>query len=200
MDFTNEQRAAISNAITNRYGTIATGTLPKFQYPTGEEGLKGQNYPQELIDKIPQDVRSLFCGVGNPFSLGQPKTCDRVLDVGCGAGVDTILAAMMVAPCGQATGLDPVPGLKKKAEENAQASGVDNADFLAGYAAALPFGDNVFDLVISNGALNLAINKPKVLKELLRVLRSGARLQMADQFLTGPPPLDAGAKVASWAG
>lgn len=199
MKLSDQHHQAITKAVTDRYGNIAAGSLPKFRYPTGDEGLVGQAYPSELTSTLPPEIRKLFCGVGNPFSLGRPVKGEHILDIGCGAGIDTLLAAIMVAPDGEAAGIDPVPGVSNRAEANRKSAGITNASFHTGAAAALPFQDEAFDRIISNGAINLIVDKAAALKEMFRVLKPGGHLQIADQVLTGPPPLTPADAVTSWA-
>lgn len=124
-----------------------------------------------------------FAGVGNPLGLHAVRPGETVVDIGCGAGVDSILAARRVGPSGQVVGVDVTAEMVKKATDNAVAAGVSNAEFHQGEADRLPVGDGAADVVISNGVFNLCIDKPKVLAEVYRVLRPGGRLQMADILL-----------------
>ncbi len=105
------------------------------------------------------------------------------MDIGCGAGVDSILAARKVGPSGRVVGVDLTPEMVKKATDNAVAAGVANAEFHQGEADRLPASDGAVDVVLSNGVFNLCLDKPKVLADVFRVLRPGGRVQMADILL-----------------
>lgn len=193
-----EQRIQIEASIRDKYRKVAAGSAGQFRYPTGQAGLDGQGYAPQWLERLPPAVRECFCGVGNPFSMGLPAAGQGVLDVGCGCGVDTLVAAGLVDEAGRAVGLEMSPDMLATARLNAQASGAQNAEFVEGSAEKLPFEDASFDLVISSGVYNLVIDKQAALAEAFRVLRPGGRLQVADQMLTGPASMSPGEAVASW--
>jgi arsenite methyltransferase len=196
--FTPEHRKRIKEGITARYRKVAASPEGSFRYPTGRAGLEGQSYDPEVLKALPEDVLASYCGVGNPFSLGTINKGEAVLDVGCGAGVDTLVAAMMVGPEGKAVGIDLTPEMLDLARANLKKTHLRNASFHEGSAEELPFEDEKFDVVISNGVFNLVPDKPRALREIFRVLRSGGRLMMADQILTGEIPGSTESMVQSW--
>ena len=193
-----QQREHIQASIRDKYRKVAAGRPGQFKYPTGTAGLSGLGYDPAWYAHLPPQVRECFCGVGNPFAMGIPGKGQQVLDVGCGCGVDTLVAAGLVGPGGRAVGVESSPEMLLKAQENARAAGAGNAVFLDGAAEALPVEDSSMDLVVSSGVYNLVVDKQKALAEAFRVLRPGGRFQVADQILTGPPPLSEGDMVASW--
>jgi ubiquinone/menaquinone biosynthesis C-methylase UbiE len=152
-----------------------------------------------MVRSLPEPVADAYCGVGNPFTLGPIREGEAVLDIGCGAGVDSIIAAKLVGPSGPVTGIDLVPEMLAKASENARLAGVDNVTFQEASAEQLPFPDNSFDVVISNGVFNLVVDKVKALGEVLRVLKPGGRFMLADQVLAGELPKETKARVENWA-
>jgi SAM-dependent methyltransferase len=188
-------------ALRERFRRASENPQGLFSYPTGAAGLTGLGYDAALVARLPAAVLECFCGVGNPFAAGRPACGERVLDVGCGVGVDTLLAALLVGPAGVVEGLEFSPEMRSRAEANAARAGLANVRFCLGQAERLPHADGVFDLVISNGVLNLVPDKDGALAEAFRVLRPGGRLQIADQILEGdaapscPLPLDG----ADWA-
>jgi len=188
----------IEASIRQKYFEVAKTPEGKFQYPTGRKGLEALNYDKTLIDNLPDDVASSYCGVGNPFSLGKINEGSKVLDVGCGAGVDTILAGMMVGPNGSAVGVDMVPEMIARAESNLKITGIVNVSFQNTAAENLPFPDDTFDVVISNGVINLIPDKEAVLAEIHRVLKPGGRLMVADQIAVGSVQKDIKARLANW--
>jgi ubiquinone/menaquinone biosynthesis C-methylase UbiE len=136
--------------------------------------------------------------VGNPFSLGPIDRGEAVLDIGCGAGVDAILAGMMVGPEGKVVGIEVVPEMLRRARENLGMTDLKNITFAEGYAENIPFPDASFDVVISNGVFNLVVDKAKALEEALRVLKASGRLYIADQILVGQLPSHKKARLKSW--
>jgi len=170
-------------ALRDRFRRAADTPHGLFSYPTGAAGLAGLGYDAALVARLPAATLECFCGVGNPFAAGLPAPGERVLDVGCGAGVDTLLAALLVGPEGASEGLEFSPEMRNRAEANAALAGLANVRFGLGRAEALPHADGVFDRVISNGVLNLVPDKDRALAEAFRVLRPGGRLQIADQIL-----------------
>jgi len=197
-DMTRDDLDKIEASIRQKYFEVANTPEGKFQYPTGRKGLEILNYDKTLIDKLPDAVVSSYCGVGNPFSLGKINEGAKVLDVGCGAGVDTILAGMMVGPNGSAVGVDMVPEMIARAESNLKITGIVNVSFQNTAAENLPFPDDTFDVVISNGVINLIPDKEAVLAEIHRVLKPGGRLMVADQIAVGSVQKDIKARLANW--
>ena len=152
-------------------------------FPVGPESAKKLGYDASEVDSLPLSVTESFCGVGNPFLLGQPLPGERVLDLGCGAGFDTLMAARRVGITGKVIGVDMTPEMIAKARTNAEILGLANVEFVLGEIETLPLADSSVDLVISNGVFNLCSDKPKVLSEVFRVLKPGGWLQMADILL-----------------
>ncbi len=155
-------------------------------------------YQVAEVDSLPSAVTESFCGVGNPFSLGDPRLGQTVVDLGCGAGFDTILAARRVGTSGKVIGVDMTPDMVGKARYNATVVGLSNVEFLLGEIESLPVPDASVDLVISNGVLNLCPDKSRVLDEIFRVLKSGGRLQMADILLDPKVTPEEVAVKGSW--
>jgi arsenite methyltransferase len=198
-DLTDQDILKVQAGIKEKYDRVAAaGSGSCFQYPTGQAGMEIQGYPQELIKNFPPEVLAAFCGVGNPFSLGALAPGDAVLDIGCGAGVDSLVAAHLVGPAGRVVGLDVTAAMIEKARANLARLGLANVTFKVADAGALPFPDNDFDAVISNGVFNLTLNKAKALEEAHRVLKPGGRLMLADMVLVAALPPELGGKVENW--
>jgi SAM-dependent methyltransferase len=196
---TSQDRKRIEEGIRGKYTKVSDSPEGLFQYPTGRAGLEALNYDSELIQALPDSAVASYCGVGNPFILGVIRKGEAVLDIGCGAGIDTIVAAMMVGPAGTVVGIDMVPEMLARARENLRMTDLKNVIFEEAYGEKLPFADGGFDVVISNGVFNLIPDKAKALSEVVRVLKPGGRLMMADQILVGELPSEIKARVASWA-
>ena len=182
--------STIHEGIAAKYRKVAVSPEGLFRYPTGEASARGLGYPPDLLPIIPPVVRARFVGVGNPFSLGPVRVGESVLDLGCGAGFDTFVAAQHVGLEGHVVGIDLSPEMLAVARAGQVEAGFPQVEFSEAPVEALPFPDASFDIAISNGVLNLVPDKPAALREILRVLRPGGRLQACDIGLVGdrPPP------------
>ena len=197
-EFNSDERKRIQESIQEKYKGVAISLEGKFSYPTGRAGLEGQKYDPEILNALPEDVLACYCGVGNPFSLGPVNKGEAVLDIGCGAGVDTLVAAIMVGPEGGVVGLDLIPEMLNRARINLEKTSLKNVTLQEGSAEQLPFPDEAFDVIISNGVFNLIPDKEKALREAFRVLKSSGRFLLADQILMGEMPADTESTVANW--
>lgn len=198
-ELTGQDKQQIEASIRAKYGKVAVTPGGQFRYPIGRAGLVALGYDPEIIKALPEPVAASYCGVGNPFILGPVREGEAILDLGCGAGVDAIIAAKLVGPSGAVTGIDLVPEMLAKAKENARLAEVDNIVFRESSAEQLPFPNNSFDVVISNGVFNLVVDKIKALGEVFRILKPGGRLMLADQVLSGELPKDTKTLVEKWA-
>ena len=197
--FNSDERKRIQQGIKEKYKLVAINPEGQFRYPTGRAGLEGQKYDPEILRALPEDVLASYCGVGNPFSLGPITKGETALDIGCGAGVDTFVAAIMVGPEGRVIGIDLISEMLNRARTNLEKTSFKNVTFQEGSAEELPFLDRIFDVVISNGVFNLITDKAKALKEVFRVMKSSGRFLLADQILTGDMPADSKSMVENWA-
>jgi SAM-dependent methyltransferase len=169
--------------IKQRFVKLALSPHEEQKFPVGAASAKRLGYDAAEVDALPTSATESFARVGNPLVLGELRAGDTVLDLGCGAGFDSSLAARRVGPGGKVIAVDFATEMIEKARRNAAALGVTNAEFRQGEADAVPVEDGSVDVVISNGVFNLCLDKPKVLGEMFRVLRPGGRLQMADILL-----------------
>jgi len=200
MDFQigRDDRKKIESGIREKYAEVAQNPQGQFEYPTGRKGLVGLDYDHDLIEKLPDAVASAYCGVGNPFSLGSINPGERILDVGCGAGVDTILAAIMAGPAGSAVGVDIVPEMIARAESNLELMDLENVEFQNASGESLPFADHTFEVVISNGAINLIPDKEAAMAEAIRVMKPAGRLMLADQVAASSRKKDMRERLENW--
>ena len=198
-ELTTQDQKQIEESIRQKYVKVTVSPEGLFRYPTGRAGLETLHYDPEILQTLPEQVTAAYCGVGNPFSLGPIYPGEAVLDIGCGAGVDTIIAAHMAGPSGSVGGIDLVPEMLNRARENARLARALNVEFKEGSAEELPYPDASFDVVISNGVFNLVVDKGKALEEVRRVLKPGGRLMIADQVLTGELPKATRVRVDNWA-
>ncbi len=179
-----EDKIRITKGIRQKYRRVASGPQGNFRYPTGSAGLNAQQYDQAVLEHLDEEIQSSYCGVGNPFLLGPISAGDAVLDVGCGTAVDTLVAALLSGENGKAVGVDLVPEMLDRARLNIQKSRIENIFIALASAEELPFADDSFDVIISNGAFNLVPDKPRALTESIRVLRPAGKFMIADQVLT----------------
>jgi len=156
-------------------------------------------YDPELIALVPDPILESFAGTGNPFRLGDIVVGEHVVDVGSGAGTDSLIAASMVGPEGQVIGVEMTQAMLEKARGGAASLGFDQVEFRQGHAETLPIPDGWADVVISNGVVNLSPSKERVLAEMFRVLRPGGRLQIADVTVAREVPEGAKRNIDLWA-
>lgn len=198
IEFTVDDRNRIKESIRDKYAKVSIRPEGLFRYPTGLTGLQALNYPADMIQSIPGAALSSFCGVGNPFTLGQIRKGEKVLDIGCGGGTDTFVAAIMAGPAGNVVGIDMVSDMLARAKRNLQRSSFRNVIFLEASAESLPFCEDSFHVVISNGVFNLTVDKARAIAEAFRIMKPGGRLMIADQILISDLPKDKKARVQSW--
>ena len=170
----------LRQAIQAEYAEVALHPTKGFHFHTGRPLARMLGYDDAWLEGIPEGAIESFAGTGNPFSLGLLRPGERVVDIGSGAGIDSLIAARMVGPAGQVIGVDMTPEMLAKARHNAAATGLANVDFREGYGEALPVPDASADVIISNGVLNLFPDKLAGLREMARVLKPGGRLQVGD--------------------
>jgi arsenite methyltransferase len=183
-----------------KYREVASDPTKGFHFHTGRPLARMLDYPMEVVDALPDRVVESFAGVNNPFSMGGLQAGQTVVDIGSGAGFDSILAAQMVGRSGKVIGVDMTPEMREKAGSNAALLGLDNVEFRDGLAENLPVQDSSVDVVISNGVINLCPDKLRVYREIHRVLRPGGKIQIADVVVQKPLPDDAVADIDLWTG
>jgi SAM-dependent methyltransferase len=171
---------ALRGQISNKYTEVALTPEKGFHFHTGRPLAQMLGYNDDIVDVLPQGTVDSFAGTGNPFSFGDLRPGETVLDIGCGAGFDTLIAARQVGPTGRVIAVDMTSAMLEKTAAGAEALGLDNVDCRQGLAEDLPLDSESVDVVISNGVINLCPDKMAVMKEVHRVLKPGGRLQIAD--------------------
>jgi SAM-dependent methyltransferase len=192
--------AYLKSEIKRTYAEVSERPDKDFIFPTGREWAKDLDYPSQLLERVPDSAVESFAGVANPFSLGRLEAAERVLDIGCGAGTDTLVAAQMVGPEGSVTAIDMTPEMLAKARAAADEMGATNVSFVTSEAERLPFPDASFDVVISNGVIDLIPDKEAVFSEIYRVLRPGGRIQIADVSIQQPVSEEGRRNIDLWTG
>lgn len=192
--------AEVHEKVRRKYAEIACSIKDRFKYPTGREGLLMLGYDLPVAGTIPQGIVESFCGVGNPFSLGAVCPGETVMDLGCGGGFDVVMARHFTGHEGRVYGIDLVPEMAEKAKRNIMSMELSNCQIRVAGSEALPFDDETFDVIISNGAIYLSPLKEKSLREVYRTLKPGGRFQFADVVLNDDLPEKVAACFDGWSG
>jgi len=149
---------------------------------------------------VPDATVESFAGVANHWLLGRPRAGEAVLDLGCGAGTDLLIAAQMTGATGRAIGVDMTPAMLERADAGAREMALANVELHESLIEALPLDDDSVDVVISNGVIDLVPDKDAVFDEIDRVLRPGGRIQLADVVIRTAVSEDARARIDLWTG
>jgi SAM-dependent methyltransferase len=189
----------LKSEIKKTYASVSDEPEREFIFPTGRAWAEDLGYPPELAN-VPDAAVESFAGVANPWTMGRLSPSERVLDLGSGAGTDSLVAAQMVGEQGRVTGIDMTPEMLAKARSAAATMGVGNVEFVEGEAERLPFADASFDVVVSNGVIDLIPDKDAVFAELYRVLAPGGRMQIADVTIQKPVSEEGRRKIDLWTG
>ena len=189
----------LKREIKKTYASVSGEPERDFMFPTGRAWAEDLDYPAELA-LVPEGAVESFAGVANPFSLGRLKHGERVLDLGSGAGTDSLIAVQMVGSEGSVTGIDMTVEMLEKARAAAVELGASNVDFVEGEVERLPFTDGSFDVVISNGVIDLVPDKDAAFSEIHRVLQPGGRIQIADVTIQQPVSEEGKRNIDLWTG
>jgi SAM-dependent methyltransferase len=189
----------LRDEIQKTYTEVSTEPGREFIFPTGRAWAQDLGYPRELA-RVPEATVESFAGVANPHALGRIDPGAVVLDLGCGAGTDLLIAAQMAGPEGRAIGVDMTPSMLARARASARQMGLGNVELHEALIESLPLPDESVDVVISNGVIDLVPDKEAVFAEIDRVLRPGGRLQIADVVIHKELSEDARKRIDLWTG
>jgi len=189
----------LKSEIKKTYASVSQEPERDFIFPTGRAWAEDLGYPDELAN-VPEAAVESFAGVANPWTMGRLTPGERVLDLGSGAGTDSLVAAQMVGPDGQVTGIDMTAAMLAKARTAATEMRAANVRFIEAEAEQLPFAAESFDVVISNGVIDLIPDKDAVFAEIFRVLAPGGRIQIADVTIQNPVSEEGRRNIDLWTG
>ena len=186
--------------IRKTYTDVSDQQEQDFIFPTGRGWARELGYPEPALGRVPDATVDSFAGVANHWTLGTVDPGAVVLDLGCGAGTDLLIAAQMTGPGGRAIGVDMTAAMLDRAAASAREMGLANVEVQEALIEALPFEDESVDVVISNGVIDLVPDKDAVFAEIDRVLRPGGRLQIADVVIHQELSEDARQRIDLWTG
>jgi SAM-dependent methyltransferase len=186
--------------IRKTYDDVSTDQQREFIFPTGRAWAQELGYPEPELSGVPDASVESFAGVANHWPLGRIEPGSVVLDLGCGAGTDLLIAAQMTGPTGRVIGIDMTASMLDRARASAAEMGLANVELHEVLIEALPLDDASVDVVISNGVIDLVPDKDAVLDEIDRVLRPGGRLQLADIVIHNEVSEDARKRIDLWTG
>ena len=190
----------LRQAIQEEYAVVAREPGRGYHFHTGRPLASMLGYHDDWLEGLPEGSIASFAGTGNPFRIGQLRPGERVIDIGSGAGIDSLIVAKMVGPSGQVIGVDMTPAMLETARKSVSLAGSGHVEFREGLAESLPVPDGWADVVISNGVLNLLPDKLAALQEMARVLKPSGRLQIGDILVQQAVPEDAKQQIDLWTG
>ena len=190
----------LRDEIRKTYTDVSTAPEQEFIFPTGRAWAQELSYPEPELARIPEGTVESFAGVANHWTLGRIEPGSVVVDLGCGAGTDLLIAAQMTGPTGRVIGVDMTATMLARARRSATEMGLGNVELHESLIEALPLDDASVDVVISNGVIDLVPDKDAVFDEIDRVLRPGGRLQLADVIIHHEVSEDARSRIDLWTG
>ena len=197
-NLSSERASKIRISVKSKYRDVAAKPEGHFPYPIGKESALNLGYNAKWLEAIPADIVESFVGVGNPFSIRAPKPGEHVLDAGCGCGLDVFVSSLLVGPSGSVSGVDLTVEMLALPRSILSKLEKTNMEFIEATIEALPYKDGAFDIVISNGTLNLIPDKAAAFSEIARVLRPAGILAAADLLVTETIPPDVLAGKDAW--
>jgi arsenite methyltransferase len=186
--------------IRKTYTDVSTAPEQEFIFPTGRAWAQELGYPEPELARVPEATVESFAGVANHWTLGRIEPGSVVLDLGCGAGTDLLIAAQMTGSAGRVIGVDMTATMLERARQSATEMGLTNVELHESLIEALPLDDASVDVVISNGVIDLVPDKDAVFDEIDRVLRPGGGLQLADVIIHHEVSEDARSRIDLWTG
>jgi SAM-dependent methyltransferase len=196
----NVDREELRARIAAKYRAVAINPELGFHFHTGAPLAAMLGYPGTVVATLPPGTVDSFAGTGNPFLFGDLRPGETVVDIGCGAGFDTLIAGDQVGPAGRVLAIDMTPEMRARAMAGASEMGYAHVSVLEGYAEELPVASATADVVISNGVVNLCPDKQAIFREMYRVLKPGGRIQVGDILVHREVPQSAKDDIDLWSG
>ena len=193
-------RDVLRARVSEKYRDVAMNPELGFHFHTGAPLAKMLGYPDSIVASLPESAVQSFAGTGNPFLFGDLAAGEVVVDIGCGAGFDSLIAAGQVGPQGRVLSVDMTAEMRDQAKRGAASLGYGHVDVREGFAEELPVSDGAADVVISNGVINLCPDKQAVFREMFRVLKPGGRVQVGDILVHREVPQEAKDDIELWSG
>ena len=190
----------LRSEVQTKYREVAQAPTAEYHFHTGRAHALRMGYPTSPLDRLPEEACEAFAGVANPFHWGPPQPGERVVDLGSGAGMDSLLAGLWVGSDGSVIGVDMTAEMLERSRRVATQLGFHNVEFREGLIESVPVDDGWADLVISNGVINLCPDKVGVYREVARILRPGGRMMIADICIEKPVPQEALRDIDLWTG
>ena len=192
--------ARLRSEVQTKYREVAEAPTAEYHFHTGRAHALRMGYPRTPLDQLPDEACEAFAGVANPFHWGTPQPGERVVDLGSGAGMDSLLAALWVGSDGRVIGVDMTAEMLKRSRRLTASLGLANVEFREGVIEDAPVEDGWADVVISNGVINLCPDKVGVSREVARILKPGGRMMVADICIEKPVPQEALRDIDLWTG
>lgn len=193
--------ATLRAEVQTMYSRVASAPMGEFHFHRGPDYAATRlGYDAGELATLPPEVTAAFAGVGNPHAIDRIPEGSVVVDIGCGAGTDLLLAARRVGPLGRAIGVDMTEAMRARAVAGARACGFANVEIVDGDATRLGVADGSADVIISNGVLNLVPDKGRAVAEIARVLKPAGRVQIADIIIGEVLPESALRDIDLWTG
>jgi SAM-dependent methyltransferase len=190
--------SALREEVKKKYRDVACNPHGEHHFHTGRPLTERLGYDQAVVGAMPDVAVESFAGVANPFVLRTLARGENVVDAGSGAGFDSFIAAHQVGSEGRVVGIDMLPEMLEKSRQSAQLMALGHVEFREGILEEIPVDDGWADVVISNGVINLCVDKKQVFEEIWRVLRPGGRLQFGDIANGKPVPEAAIHNIDLW--
>lgn len=190
--------AALRDAVREAYSKVATAPRAEHAFPVGTQFAVRVGYPPELLATLPPEACAAFAGVSNVALTAALEPGQAVLDLGCGSGLDAIIAAGRVGPSGRVTAVDFSEAMLERTRCAASLLGLAQLTAVHASGERLPFEDDSFDVALVNGIFNLNPDRSGVMRELARVLKPGGQLCAAELVLAMPVQRSESSSLAEW--